>query len=217
MPVKRSTMQVREEQPPPTWEIAHLFPAQGKWTEDDYLSLDRIHDHFPLLELSDGKLELLPMPTQLHQLIAAFLFGLLKAYVDVHAPGVVLFSGMRVRLKKGRFRDPDVLYMKAEHSHRRHEKYWDGADLAVEVVSADPKDRARDLEVKPVEYARAGIPEYWIVDPRDRFIRVLTLRGRTYKVHGTFRPGSQVTSLLLPGFVVAVDEALAPPGSESSH
>ena len=27
------------------------------------------------------------------------------------------------------------------------------------------KDRRRDLEIKPSEYAKAGIVEYWIVDP----------------------------------------------------
>jgi len=196
----------------PTWEIAYLFPAQGTWTEDDYLALDSVHHGHPLIELSNGRLEVLPMPTQTHQLILAFLYELLKAFTAVHAPGMVLFTGMRVRLQKGtraRFRDPDILYMKAEHAHRRHEKFWDRADLVMEVVSQDPKDRKRDLEVKPREYARAGISEYWIIDPEQRQIRVLTLEGRTYKLHGNFGPGTQATGVLLPGFAVSVDEVLA--------
>jgi Uma2 family endonuclease len=196
----------------PTWDIAYLFPAQGTWTESDYLSLDTIHDGWPLVELSNGRLEVLPMPTQTHQLIAAFLFEVLKAFTQVHAPGMVLFSGMRIRLQKGaraRFRGPDVLYMKAEHAHRRHEKFWDGADLVMEVVSTDPKNRERDLEVKPREYARAGISEYWIIDPERRQIRVLTLEMETYKVHGDFGSGMEATSVLLPGFAVSVDEVFA--------
>ncbi len=45
-----------------------------------------------------------------------------------------------------------------------------GADLVVEVVSKnDPK---RDLETKLREYAAAGIPEYWIVDPMEHSIEV---------------------------------------------
>jgi Uma2 family endonuclease len=196
----------------PTWEIAYLFPRQGTWTEEDYLDLDGICEGFPLVELSNGRLEVLPMPTKTHQLILAFLYELLKAFTAVHAPGIVLFSGMRVRLQRGvraKFRDPDIVYMKAEHAHRCHEKFFDGADLAMEVVSPDPKDRKRDLEIKPREYARAGIAEYWIIDPEHRWIRVLTLRGRTYKVHGEFGPGIMATSVLLPGFVVCVDEVLA--------
>jgi Uma2 family endonuclease len=54
--------------------------------------------------------------------------------------------------------------MKAEHRNRRTFDYWEGADLVVEIVNRD--DPARDLETKRAEYAEAGIPEYWIVDPR---------------------------------------------------
>lgn len=196
----------------PTWEIAHLFPAQGTWTEYDYFGLDSVYEGFPLVELSNGRLEVLPMPTQTHQFIVAFFFELLKAFTAVHAPGAVLFAAMKVRLKKGArpsYREPDVFYMKAENAHRRHNKYWDGADLVMEVVSPDPKDRERDFEVKREEYARAGIPEYWIIDPEQRQIRVLTLQGKTYKVHGEFGPGTVATSVLLPGFAVSVDELFA--------
>ena len=72
----------------PTLEIAQLFPVQGEWTEADYLSLQTNH----LVELSDGFLDILPMPTHKHQMIVAFLYGLLKAFVDLHAPGTVLFA-----------------------------------------------------------------------------------------------------------------------------
>ena len=193
----------------PTWEIAHIFPAQGTWTEEEYLALDEIHDRFPLVELSNGFLEVLPWPTQTHQFILINLFELLRAFVSEHMPGMVLFSGMRIRLGKGNFRDPDIVYMKAEHAHRRHERWWDGADLVMEVVSGTRKDRERDWTVKVREYAAARIPEYWIIDPKRRLIRVLRLRGKAYKLHGDFGPGTQATSVLLPGFAVAVSEVLA--------
>jgi Uma2 family endonuclease len=157
------------------------------------------------------------VPTQLHQFILLFLLRSLEDFTASHAPGTVLFSGMRVKLGTTGFRDPDVLYMKAEHAHRRHEKYWDGADLVMEIVSGSRKDRDRDLKTKPREYARARIPEYWIVDPEKRRIRVLTLQGQAYRLHGEFGPGEQATSMLLPDFAVSVDAALAPPGSKSSR
>ena len=196
----------------PTWEIAYLFPAQGKWTEKAYFDLDGIYEGFPLVELSNSRLEILPVPTQTHQFIAALFFKLLDVFTAIRAPGVVLFTGIRVRLPEGEaagYRYPDVVYTKAENAHRRHDKYWDGADLAMEVVNPDPEDRKRDLEVKAGEYARIRIPEYWIIDPEKRKIKVLTLAGDTYKVHGEFGPGKVATSVLLPGFTVSVDEVLA--------
>jgi Uma2 family endonuclease len=87
--------------------------------------------------------------------------------------------------------------------------YWDGADLVMEVVS--PDDPARDLETKRREYAQAGIPEYWLVNPLDETIMVLTLleNASVYEVHGVFDRSSVAESVLLPGFTVDVDACFA--------
>ena len=73
----------------------------------------------------------------------------------------------------------------------------------MEVVS--PDDPRRDLVTKRREYARAGIPEYWIVDPTQRSITVLTLNEQTYAFHGEFDEGAVATSVSLDGFTVSVD------------
>jgi Uma2 family endonuclease len=197
----------------PTWDIAYLFPSQGNWTQDEYLGLENHSGGHTRVELFDGRLEVLPVATQTHHLIIAFLLKALTAFTKNHAPGVVLFSGIRVKLpskkEKPQFREPDLVYMKVENAARRHEEFWEGADLIVEVVSGNAGDRRRDLVVKPKEYAAARIPEYWIIDPDNKVIRVLTLNGTTYKVHGEFHPGEQATSALLASFTVSVDAVLA--------
>jgi Uma2 family endonuclease len=190
----------------PTWDIAQLFPAQGTWTESEYFALETQRR----MEFSHGFLEILPMPTVLHQRIAAFLFSALSAFVLGMNLGEVLFTGVRVRLWPGKFREPDVLFMSAEHSDRMTDQYWEGADLVMEIVSSADEDRRRDLKTKREEYALARIPEYWIVDPEFGQITVLTLEGQTYAVHGEFKRGEQATSKLLPGFGVDVTSALAP-------
>jgi len=191
-----------------TWEVARFFPRQGQWTKEDYLSLDTNN----LVELSNGCLELLPMPTDFHQAIVAFLYEVLKAFAMAHALGIVRFASLPVELWPGQIREPDILYMKAENAHRIQD-YWHGADLVMEVVS--PSNADHDYHTKRQEYAQAGIPEYWIVDVIRRHILVLTLNGTTYRVHGDFGPGTTATSVLLPGFAVAVDDvlALAPAGA----
>lgn len=89
--------------------------------------------------------------------------------------------------------------------------FWEGADLVMEVVSGDERGRERDLDTKRRDYAEAGIPVYWVVDPlRDRII-VLTLRDGRYERVGEFAPGEEVFSVFLPGFRVPVAPALSPP------
>ncbi len=192
----------RLAEPEPAWDIALLFPPQGEWSEEDYLELDTNH----LVEFSDGSIEVLPMPTTTHQLIVAYLYEVLKEYVKARSLGTMLFAPLRVRLRAGKFREPDVVFMRAEHSARMRDQYWKGADLVVEVVS--DKNRPHDLVKKGREYALAGISEYWIVDPAQSKIIVLVLdRGKkrkSYTTIGEFGPGSRAASRLLSGFEVDV-------------
>ncbi len=189
----------------PTWEIAHLFPNQGAWTDDEYLALNSNR----LVEFSAGILEVLPMPTEQHQLIALFLYRILFAFVTPRQLGTVLAAPLRVRLWKSKFREPDVVFLLAEHADRRGNKYWRGADLVMEVVSEDDPDR--DLVIKRAEYARAGISEYWIVDPRDQTVTVLSLNSETgeYSLAGRYTSGEAAQSVLLDGFSVDVREAFS--------
>ena len=192
----------------PTWDVAQLFPNQGAWSEWDYLELNTNH----LVEFSHGYVEFLPRPTIFHQRILKFLINALQEFVTTGMLGEVLFMGVRVHLWPGKFRKPDVAFLGAKHAGRVTEDYWEGADLVMEVVNDGDKDRRRDLKTKRKEYAKAAIPEYWIVDPKLGQITVLTLDGSIYAVHGEFSKGEQATSKLLTGFAVNVTAALAASG-----
>jgi len=183
----------------PEWEVARLFPPRGEWTEETYLSLPDTRR----VELSGGCLEFLPMPTEDHQLIAAFLYEALAQFVRSRRLGTVLFMGIPVRTATGEFREPDVVFMMRENAHRRLGKYWDGADLVMEVVS--PARRDRDLVRKRAEYARAGIPEYWIVDPEQERVTVLVLQDAEYRTVGEHGRGAEAQSVLLSDFALSVD------------
>jgi Uma2 family endonuclease len=149
------------------------------------------------------------MPTMSHQRIILFLMRALLGFVEPRQLGTVLFAGLKVRLWKGKLRQPDIVLMLAKHADRMGEEYWRGADLVMEVVSGSAKDRQRDLKTKVVEYAHARIPEYWIIDPQEAQITVLRLKGKKYTVHGRYGPGMRARSALLKGFEVDVDAALA--------
>lgn len=189
----------------PAWEVAYLFPEQGGWSEQEYLDLPGNR----LVEYTDGFIEVLPMPTTSHQSIMLAFYEALLLFARPRQLGKVSVAGIRVRLRKGVFRQPDVVFMLSEHAERVGEDYWRGADLVMEVVSGSAKDRRRDLVDKPIEYARARIPEYWIVDPETGRITVLRLSRRGYKPAGKYRRGDQAHSALLQGFAVDVDTILS--------
>ena len=185
----------------PTWDVALLFPAQGAWSEDEYLALNTNR----LVEFDNGRLEVLSMPTLLHQLIVKLLFAKLEAFVASQATGAVLFAPLPVRLWPGKYREPDLTYLRPERMTNLRGQP-EGADLVVEVLSEGQENRERDLHVKPKEYARAGIPESRIVDPEAQQISVLSLEGGAYREHGVFRMGQTAESVLLKGFQVCVSE-----------
>ena len=145
------------------------------------------------------------MPTRFHQLMAQFLYRLIDALTQ-KTGGEVYMAPIPVRLTPEKYREPDVVYCGPHRVPPLH-GYPNGADLVVEVVSEDAESRERDYVTKRAEYARAGIAEYWIVDPETSLITVLTLSGTTdsaYRVHGEFQPGETAISLLLVGFTVDV-------------
>jgi len=204
MVTKTITVPVPDDHAEPAWEVALLFPAQGEWSEDDYLWLT---DHTRcLVEFTDGHVEVLPMPTDAHQRIVLFLYRALYAFLAVRGAGIILVAPLRLRVRTGRYREPDLLLLLSATDPRRSNRYWTGADLVLEVVS--PDDPQRDLVRKRREYARAGIPEYWIVNPATEQILVLRLAETTYVEHGVFTRRMQATSALLEDFTVAVAAVL---------
>ncbi len=121
--------------------------------------------------------------------------------------GTVLFAPIPVRLFEGTVREPDVLYLRPENTPSDG-KYPDAVDLVMEVVSDSPSDRKRDLEDKRAEYARAGVAEYWIVDPLERQITVLTLDGDEYLEAGVHTEGVASSALLI-GFKIDTTDVFA--------
>src|SRR5438552_17780855 len=88
----------------PTWDMVDLFPRQGDWTEDDYLELEATIGN-RMIELADGRLEILPMPTPRHQRIVKFLLRRVDDFVAPVELGEVMMAPMPVRVLPGRIRE----------------------------------------------------------------------------------------------------------------
>ncbi len=184
--------------------VLDALPPQGGWSEEEYPWLtDRLRR---LVEFDAGYVDVLPMPTDEHQGISAFLFLAFSEYLRQRG-GVVRSAPLRLRLPDGRIREPDLLLLRDADDSRCQNRYWQWADLVLEIVSPDKPER--DLVEKRREYEQAGIPEYWIVNPLDRTVVVLRLREGRYAEHGVFGRGERATSPLLAGFAVEVDATFA--------
>jgi len=189
----------------PAWEIAELFPNQGFLSESDYLFLtDRSNR---VAEFSDGRIEVLAMPTLEHQEIVLFLVNMLRTFVTPRKLGRAIMAPFRLKLAEGKFREPDVLFLLQSNLSKIADRFWDGADLVMEVVSED--DPARDLQTKRAEYAQAGVADYWIVDPRSRTITVSKLTNGRYDTFSEVSQQGLVQSSLLPGFTIDAGAAFA--------
>ncbi|HJZ48203.1 MAG TPA: Uma2 family endonuclease [Roseiflexaceae bacterium] len=187
------------------WEedelVLDLGALQGLWTAEQYLKLTDQTNR--LIEFADGYVEVLPMPTRRHQVILALLYELFVGFLRPRG-GKVLFAPLRLQVGPNTYREPDLLLLLDANDPRNQNVFWLGADLVIEIVS--PDDPERDTKIKRADYAEAGIPEYWIVNPPDETIIILKLEGDAYTEHGTFRRGESAASVLLDGFAVRVDE-----------
>lgn len=180
-----------------------LDPLQSLWTEAQYLRLTDQSNH--LIEFTDGDIEILLRPTSRHQEILLRLYDLLRLFIGTRG-GHLLVAPVRLRIRAGKFREPDIMVLRNSADPRYQDAYWLGANLVIEVVT--PGDRARDTVDKVADYAEAGIPEYWIIDPALGSVSVLAPGADGYAVQQIARRGDIVRSLVLAGFQVDVDQVL---------
>lgn len=191
----------------PAWRIALFYPAQGSWSESDYLNLSG----GPLVEFDNGCIEVLELPTKEHQRLAQFIFLIIRDFIIGKHPGEVFMAPLPMRLWEGKFREPDVLFVRPERPELRTDdqhSYPVGADLVVEIVSDGEQNRRRDFEAKRTDYARGGIPEYWILDPENEALLILHLNGDQYEVASELYRGDLATSIELPNLQVDMNQWL---------
>jgi Uma2 family endonuclease len=148
-----------------------LPPAVGGWTVDD---LDGLPEglHY---ELVDGVLHVSPPAPLPHNAAATELAVLLHPLVGaewrVIAPAAVVFDQHNER-------EPDLLVLRRGAVLGKAARPQDVL-LAVEVMS--PSSRTNDRLVKPTQYAAAGIPHYWRLEPAEPALVTHVLEDGAYR------------------------------------
>ena len=149
-------------------------------------------------ELVDG--ELIPMnpPRIEHFLIAQFLSDYLRQVIGQNNLPWMVFAEIGVRTGFRRSRVVDLCVVQREQVQElagRSAVFETPPLLAVEIVSLD--SIGRDYRYKRSEYAAAGIPEYWIVDPLENRLTILQLQEGFYEVVFTDQSGVIQSPILL--------------------
>ena len=80
-------------------------------------------------------------------------------------------------------------------------------DLIIEILS--PSTQRHDRMVKYNLYQRAGVREYWMVDPALQTVQVGILEGNIYKIHGVYTPQDIVKINVLDGCFIELSKVFA--------
>lgn len=165
-------------------------------------------------ELVGGTLVMMSPAGFEHGVITQRIAAFLHAYVAAQRLGVVTAAetGFLLARSPDTVRAPDVAFVAESRLPRgRVVGFFEGApDLAVEVLSpSDLRDEAaRDRSAAKIrDWLAAGCLEVWSVDPGSRTVTV-------HRPNGAVTLGNDadaVTSIVLPGFAVALADIFQPP------
>ena len=170
-------------------------------TFEEYTALDPSGLPECNYELVDGVIVEMGAENLQNVEIASFLFSILLQFV----PYYLLHRGTEIavssRLVTSRFPDLMVLTEETRTAMKRDQRSIIALEmptpgLVIEVVSpgepgSDNYDR--DYIEKREEYAKRGIPEFWLIDPTRAVVLVLSLVGSSYKA-AEFRGSDRIQS-----------------------
>ena len=148
-----------------------------KLTYDDFLLFP---DDGKRHELIDGEHYVTPSPNTRHQRISGRLHLIIGNWLEAHPIGQLFYAPFDVVFSNVDIVEPDLLYLSnARAADVLTEKHVSGVpELVIEIGSKST--RKRDGTIKRRLYERAGVEEYWIVDPDINAIRIFRRAGDTF-------------------------------------
>ncbi len=159
----------------------------------------------PQYQLVEGDLLLNPAPIPLHQIISRNLEFLLFEYARRTGCGEIFYAPVDVFLSPHDVVQPDICLVLAANLRRISGRGIEGApDLVVEVLS--PGTESLDRGAKLKLYARAGVRELWLLDPRTRRTEIYDLERDPEKPCSVLGREENASSRLLPGFAADLKE-----------
>src|SRR5438876_1025170 len=173
---------------------AVLEKRAKRWTYEEYYRLDDDQRY----EIIDGNLLRAPAPDTWHQDWSHDLTLLIATHVKRQKVGKVFVAPVDVVLDAENTVQPDLVFIASANLGIIQQRAIFGTpDLLIELIS--PSSVRRDRYDKKQLYARFGVKEYWIGDPANKSLEILTLKERGYELHCAAEVKGKLTSLVLAG------------------
>lgn len=185
-----------------------MEPARASSTKLTYADFLLFPDDGQRHELIDGEHHVTPSPSLRHQQLQMRLIRAFVLYLEDHALGELFAAPFDVVFSDLDVVEPDLLFVASDQLDILTPEHVRGAPaLVIEILS--PGTRKTDEQTKRRLYDRAGVKEYWIVDPE---LDVVKVYRRT--PDGSFPRAAELSreerhalaTPLLTGFSIQLDE-----------
>ena len=178
-----------------------------KLTYDDFV---RFPDDGQRHEVIDGEHYVTPSPNTRHQRLVGRLHLLIATHLEKHPIGEVFVAPFDVVFSHFDVVEPDLIYISSERAAAvLTEAHVRGApELVIEIGS--PGTRKRDKTIKRQLYDRAGVTEYWFVDPELNAVEVHRRVGARFELVAELRleNGDVLQTPLLEGLELPLRRVL---------
>ena len=189
---KEDNQDLSVEEAQPSYDVRYTYADYIKWDDD------------VRRELIDGVIYLMASPIPRHQEILGNLY--LKLGNFLQGKHCKVYLPLDVRLNAEKLDDtvvqPDLIIV-CDHSIIDKASLKGVPEMVVEVLS--PSTARYDKTLKFRTYLRAGIREYWIVDPKNETIAVHILKDSSYITHA-YTKEETVPVHVLEGFKIDLSE-----------
>jgi Uma2 family endonuclease len=184
-----------------------LRSPDASWNRDRW---EQLPDDGNRYEVIDGVLYMTTAPSFFHQWIIRQIVRHLFEQIDEPGIGITLWSPIGLFMPGCDPVQPDILVIRTDNLSIVRDRRIHGIPaLLIEVLS--PTNPDSDLRIKRSAYARAQLPEYWIIRPAHRDVLVYTQPDQTmgdYAQAQHVLPDAELMSPTLP-FRAAVADFFA--------
>ncbi len=169
-----------------------LLEKEKKYTVEDY---EKLPEGSPY-QLIEGELIMSPSPSFEHFRTSKKVFIRLYRLLEEAGKGEVIYAPLDLYLDEENVYQPDIMVvLKGSKAKITSKGVYGPPDVVVEILS--PSNAYYDLIVKKENYQKAGVREYWIIDPLRESFEIYENTEKGFMLTSSAREKGKVFSKVL--------------------